>query len=211
MIGLVSRLLQVRAVQPSLSLAPLLFNFEQCYANQHGTKPYTDCFELKLSRPFPASQANFNRYLMHFYTSPLFKIERMALHVAGHPSSDESIRGLSWTPNDTIALFLLSSNRRSSNGSHFEAELSFNFSKYEGFSYHAFRVQNGVADSVMFGTAMWDASSTRSYQCALTGAASRPLSIALHRMYSRSLLSAATTRFESAPVNAEFLMPADST
>jgi len=59
---------------------------------------YTDCYSTDL--PFPIS---FPEYLLTFYTTPLFKLERLILLLVRKPSTDEEARQLAEGKRTTFA------------------------------------------------------------------------------------------------------------
>lgn len=59
---------------------------------------YIDCYYTDL--PFPIS---FSEYLLAFYTTPLFKLERLILLLVRKPSTDEEVRQLAEGNRNTFA------------------------------------------------------------------------------------------------------------
>lgn len=58
--------------------------FEQAKSND-----YTDCFSVDL-----AARVSLDAYIRAFYLSWLFRLERMILRMAGHPSTDQEVGAL---------------------------------------------------------------------------------------------------------------------
>ena len=64
---------------------------------------YTDCYVAPAEAPLPA-------FISAFYTTPLFRAERLILRLAGHPSTDADVAALAagaarfaaWTVEDRV-------------------------------------------------------------------------------------------------------------
>lgn len=63
---------------------------------------YRDCFALDI-----ALQADLERYVAAFYTSWLFKLERVLLRLAGHPSTDTQALELAQGSRSAFAVWTL--------------------------------------------------------------------------------------------------------
>ena len=72
-----------------MSSAPVTLPEHALLARYHTGHAFTDCYAATADRPVSLAD-----YVTAFYTTPLFKLERRVLRVAGHPSSDADARAL---------------------------------------------------------------------------------------------------------------------
>jgi hypothetical protein len=66
--------------------------------NKSNTDAYTDCFSINLDR-----RAKLSEYIIAFYTSRLFKMERLILGLIGKTSTDEDVLKLAHGESSTFA------------------------------------------------------------------------------------------------------------
>jgi hypothetical protein len=141
----------------------------QAYAR---TGAYTDCYFTRLPAPVP-----FADYVTAFYTSWLFKLERIILRIAvSRPSTDADARQLAVGNVDTFAACSVEA--------HTGNQLL--MCDFQGRTRSWFMVSG---TRLLFGSAVVPVTVTESRFRWLLG---------LHRLYSRALLRAARSRLQSA-------------
>ena len=140
---------------------------------------YGDCFTVPIERP-----VSLEEFVLAFYTTPLFRIERAILRVlAASRSTDEEIRQLMAGARDTFAAWEMSA----------RTETQLLMSDRYGSTRSWFRVTPQAAGGTLlqFGSAVAAKAGTRGTSRMSTGF---HVLLGFHRLYSRLLLRSARKR-----------------
>lgn len=140
---------------------------------------YGDCFFLGVDRPVSLA-----RFVAAFYTSPLFRVERLILSLAlGAPASDDDVRQLAAGARDTFAVWQVSA----------RTETQLLMSDRYGRTRSWFRVvpQASGGTLLKFGSAV---AAKRGAQGTGRMGGGFNLLLGFHRLYSRMLLRSARRR-----------------
>ena len=148
---------------------------------------YGDCFSLTLDRPVSLAA-----YVLAFYTSPLFRIERFILRVlAASPSSDDDLQQLMAGSRHTFAAWQVAART--------ETELLMQDRYGRTRSWFRVTPQSSESTLLQFGSAV--AAKRKANGPARMGT-SFNLLLGFHRLYSRLLLRAARKQLLRASVSA---------
>jgi hypothetical protein len=145
---------------------------------------YADCFVADIARPVSQAQ-----YVEAFYTTGLFRIERLILAVAiSRPSTDDEARKLSVGESDSFAAWHVESRS--------QGELLLAAGRTRSWLMAVARPsREGTSTRLYFGSAIVPEKKPRKGQDPL-GRRFRIL-LGFHRLYSRALLRAALSRLEA--------------
>ena len=150
---------------------------------------YADCYTIQL--PIAVTQAE---YVEAFYTTPLFKAERLILHLlARKPSSDQDVKDLSLGKKDSFAMWRVA--ERSPEQLLLTDQTGRTSSWLMAVPERTFTAT--TATRLFFGSAVTARTNTRTGKQEL-GSAFHAL-LGLHKLYSRHLLQAAGARLLAAP------------
>ena len=153
------------------------------YSSSHdGVRSYTDCFSLRIDQAVDLQQ-----FVLAFYTTPLFRVERLVLATIGRSSSDEQALKLSQGAADSFAAWSVEARE----------ETQLLMCDFRGRTRSWFMVNEDTAGSnqatqLFFGSAVVSASRGDARKSEMSPVFR--MLLGFHKLYSKALLSSAGTR-----------------
>jgi hypothetical protein len=159
----------------------ILRRYSRARTDLHG-HVYTDCFTVQIDR-----RVSLEEFVLAFYTTPLFRAERMILGLIGRPSSDQQALQLSQGAAESFAAWSVED----------RTEKQLLMRDFRGRTRSWFMVfetvaTSGPATQLLFGSAVVPATQHET-QNGDSGRAFKLL-LGFHELYSKALLSSAARR-----------------